>query len=306
MLVGLRVDVDTLRGHSQGVPNLYQLFAKHGIQSSIFFSVGPDNMGRHLYRLLKPQFLIKMLRSSAPSLYGWDILLRGTFWPGPRIARRFPDVIKRCVQDGHELGLHSWDHHQWQMKVDHMGPAQIYSHLERAYNAISEAAGEAPSCSATPGWRTTDQATLEKEKFPFRYNSDCRGNTPFLPVVAGHTLTQPQIPTDVPTYDELIGADGVTDDNYNKRILNHIISRRAPILTIHAEVEGLAKAEMFDKFLELAKANGIQFVPLSRFLPPNLSELPMGRILNAEVEGREGWISAAQVDVHRKLRSAVG
>lgn len=54
-------------------------------------------------------------------------------------------------------------------------------------------------------------------RFPFEYNSDCRGVSPFYPVVDGKRLGQLQIPVTLPTYDEALGRDGVTNENYNDR-----------------------------------------------------------------------------------------
>src|SRR5258708_200804 len=215
MDVGLRIDVDTYRGTKLGVPSLVAVLKEQGIRASFFFTVGPDNMGRHVWRLLRPAFLIKMLRSNAGGLYGWDILLRGTVVPGPIIGRKLAPVIRQAAEAGHEIGFHAWDHHGWQQRVATMDRETVHQILQKGIATLTEAAGRPPTCSASPAWRCTDQVLLEKLEFPLTYNSDCRGDCIFQPVVDGKDLPQPQIPTTLPTYDEVIGRNDIHENNYN-------------------------------------------------------------------------------------------
>ena len=293
MKAGLRIDVDTFRGTKVGVPNLCRLFKERGIHATFFFSVGPDNMGRHLWRLLRPAFLLKMLRSRAASLYGWDILLKGTCWPGPRIGAKLGPTIRAAAEEGHEIGVHAWNHQAWQARIDRMTLAEIDRDLRQAFDGLTRIVGVPPTCSAVPGWKANRLVLAGKAAFPFKFNSDCRGNRVFIPMVEGEPL-QVQVPATLPTYDEVIGQAGLTDATYNEFLLSKFVSSGLNTLTIHAEVEGDSRLELFVRFLELAAARGIDFAPLGDFVGAGVPE--RGEIVPGSVPGREGWV-AVQKDL---------
>jgi undecaprenyl phosphate-alpha-L-ara4FN deformylase len=121
---------------------------------------------------------------------------------------------------GHEAGLHAWDHHAWQAKIDTMTAEDVSLSLNRGVSALTEILGHAPTCSAVPAWKCRDSVLLKKADFPFAYNSDCRGRSIFYPVVAGKTLSQPQVPVTLPTYDEVVGNGDVDAHNYNDYMLS--------------------------------------------------------------------------------------
>jgi len=290
MKIGLRIDVDTFRGTRYGVPRLCRLLARHQVRGSFFFSVGPDNMGRHLWRLIRPAFLLKMLRTKAQSLYGWDILLRGTLWPGPVIGRKLAPVIVSVFKAGHEVGLHAWDHHQWQRNIEGMTADAVYNNIQKGMALLAEVIGRPPTSSAAPAWKCNDRVLQEKMRFPFTYNSDCRGSDIFYPVVRGKPLFQPQIPVTLPTYDEVIGRSGVSDQNYNDSLISRMRPEGLNVLTVHAEVEGLICLELFDRFLRAIAAMEGRVVPLGELLRDShgIKNAPM---VQRDIPGREGWVS---------------
>ena len=294
--LALRVDVDTFRGTRDGVPRLLDVLARYGVRATFFFSVGPDNMGRHLWRLVRPTFFAKMLRSRAASLYGWDVLLAGTLWPGRKIGAALGDVIRATAAAGHEVGLHAWDHHRWQRSAPRMSVAELKTELGRGMTVLGDLLGRSPDCSAAAGWVCNERVLEAKETFGFRYNSDCRGRNVFVPAFDGRRFA-PQIPTTLPTYDEVIGRDGVTDDNYNARLLDRVSAAGLNVLTIHAEVEGIARTTLFTDFLDMCRERALRLHALGDVLA-GTPALDTDAIAQAPVAGRDGdvcWQRSALV-----------
>jgi undecaprenyl phosphate-alpha-L-ara4FN deformylase len=292
--IGLRIDVDTYRGTRYGVPALCSLLEDYKIRGTFYFTVGPDNMGRHLWRLLKPAFLWKMLRTNAAGLYGPEIIFMGTCWPGPNISKRLGGIIKACADSGHEVGMHAWDHHWWQARIDTAGAPEVADMLKRGMDALTELLGRCPDTSAVPGWKCTDTVLFEKASYDLKYNSDCRGDFIFYPVVNGKALTQLQIPVTMPTYDEVLGRDGINNDNYNDFMLEQLNPDGLNVLTIHAEAEGGKCLKMFDDYLNRAGTMGYEFVPLRELIEPG-KDYPKAAIFEKPFPGREGTLAQAEI-----------
>lgn len=292
MRLGLRIDVDTFRGTRDGLPVLRRILDARSIRASFFLTVGPDNMGRHLWRLARPSFLSKMLRSRAVSAYGWDILLRGTLWPGPVIHRRLGAQLRGVAEGGHEIGTHAWDHHRWQASGHRIPAAVLRGEMERAHEAIAQTVGRPPTCAAAPGWRCTREMLKSREGFGYAYASDCRGSGVFQPQWEGVLLGPPQVCVNLPTWDEAIGRRGIDDERWNDHLRSCMRGDDMDVLTVHAEVEGGRGAPMFEEFLDTFIADGGTIVPLGDMVPGDGIE--SGRLRRGEVEGREGWVAVRE------------
>jgi undecaprenyl phosphate-alpha-L-ara4FN deformylase len=234
-----------------------------------------------------------MIRSNAASLYGWDILLRGVFWPGPNIGQECGSLMRAAAASGHEVGVHAWDHHRWQAKLDSMSKPELQAEIDNGVMALTEILGREPTCSAAAGWRCNQAVLAQKERHAMKYHSDCRGISVFRPIVNGIPAT-PQIPVTLPTYDELIGHNGVSDDNFNAVLLDKVEPRRLNVLTIHAEVEGIAKSELFAAFLIEAERRGISFAPLGELLP-GIENIEVGTVVEKRISGRDGLVCVQAV-----------
>jgi hypothetical protein len=114
------------------------------------------------------------------------------------------------------------------------------------------------------------------QRLGFQHCSDTRGTSPFIPVVRGEIVACPQLPTTLPSLDELL-AEGVTPDEAVRRLLD---ASRDPAPTGHvyalrAEVEGTVFTPALRALLAGWRALGYQVVALRDYAAGlNLSRLP--------------------------------
>ncbi len=290
-VIALKVDVDTYIGTRDGVPALLELFQRFGIKATFYFSLGPDNSGKAIRRIFtKKGFLAKMIRTRAPSVYGLRTLLYGTLLPPPLIGARSAEIIRRTEGAGHEVGIHCWDHVKWHDYLPRMSKPTVATELEQAGAVYREILGHQAKTVAAPGW-TVSAASLEvQDALKLDYCSDSRGTAPFYPVWEGRRFRTLQLPTTLPTTDELLGENGITGETLNDHYLS-LVKPGLNVLTIHAELEGKATAHLFVDLLERLKGRGCRFVTLAQAVEEfgkNAPDAPLGM---GEIQGRAGDVA---------------
>ncbi len=289
--LGLRVDVCNRRALEEGVPAVLALLADAGVRATFFVTFGPDRSGLALGRIFQPGFLAKMLRTRALRLYGFKTLLYGTLLPAPLVGEAFPERLRAIAAAGHEVGVHGWDHAGWQRDVERLSTGELERRQEQAAGAFADVLGHRPLASAAPGWRCSPQSLRVSAQLGLRYASDCRGAQPFYPRVDGETLDLLQVPTTLPTSDELIGH--VAPERLAAHYLERIAPARREVLAVHAEAEGLLYAAWLRTFLARAPGAGIRICTLAEIAEQCRAHAEARDVVQRTLPGRAGTVACS-------------
>jgi peptidoglycan/xylan/chitin deacetylase (PgdA/CDA1 family) len=293
MKLALKIDVDTLRGTREGVPRLLEMLQRRSVGATFLFSLGPDHTGRAIKRALRPGFMDKVGRTSVVSHYGIRTLLYGTLLPGPDIGRRCAGMLRRVRDAGFEVGIHTWDHVKWQDGVAHADARWTSWQMALACQRFREIFGADAEVHGAAGWQMNVHAYRLTQSLGFRYASDTRGTHPFVPVLRGEIVACPQLPTTLPTLDEMIGLDGATESNVAAKLLERTAAdRRDHVFTLHAELEGMKLAPILEALLDGWAAQGYELCALRDMAAALRPEaLPLHSVVDGPVAGRSGTLS---------------
>lgn len=297
--LAIKVDVDTERGTRIGVPNLIELLERFTIPATFLFSLGPDNTGRAIKRLFRPGFLNKVSRTNVLGVYGVRTLLNGILWPGPHIGRRCTAIMRHVAEAGHEVGIHCYDHVRWQDNVHRWSPERIFKEFEKACAEFRRIFSHAPLAAGAAGWQANVYSLAAYDAANLLYASDARGISPCFPRVGATQFKTLQIPTNLPTLDELLGRAEFPLDLLPEYYLRLLRDEGVNVLTIHAEIEGMKYLDFFMEFLKEAQHQRVQFQTLQMIAKECLANpeaISVCELKQGMVDGRSGKLAVLEAD----------
>lgn len=256
--LGLKVDVATSRGARSGVPRLMELFSRHNAGATFFFALGPER------------------------------LLRRSWLPGRELGRRRAALLREVRAAGFEVGVQAFDPVRWLERSGDADQAWTREQMEHACASFMRVFGVPPQAHAASGWRMNRHAWRLTQRLGFRYGSDTRGSCPYIPVRNAEIVACPQLPTTLPTFEEMISREGIRPEEAVGAMLR--ASAEPPlaghVFSLRAE-EGMRHASFLEELLAGWRAQGYALTALQDFLADvNLARLPRHAVVEGAVPGR--------------------
>jgi peptidoglycan/xylan/chitin deacetylase (PgdA/CDA1 family) len=259
--IGIAVHVDTFEGMKRGVPVLLGLFRKYGVKASFFVPMGKDHTGRTIKRIFRRKGFLEKSGTGRvwATAVGTKTFLYGLLLPGPEIARKNRKLLRQITGEGHELGIHGSDHVYWHDHIKGFDRKKTEKEISVLLKVYKELTGVDARSFAAPGWMINSHVLRYFQERGLAYSSDTRnGRTLFFPEMGGERFRVLQIPTTMPTLDEVIGSIG-TDVQALIEYYHNVVSNGLNILTVHAEIEGNRWTGFLEGFIKKTVEDGFAY-----------------------------------------------
>jgi len=177
--------------------------------------------------------------------------------------------------------------------------------MQQSFDRFTDIFGRAPQTHGAAGWQMNEHAFAQLDAFGMAYASDGRAMLteagalaeasagPHRLSVSGKTLSCIQLPTTLPTLDELlgrtIGGAVIAPSNTAAALLRLTEAPRDHVFTLHAELEGQKLAPIFEQLLKGWQAQGYDLVSMADYYQKVKTDLlPTSPVSWAELPGRSG------------------
>lgn len=287
----LRVDIDFHAGLKRGVPALLDDLREYGGHAGFYVVMGPDTMHRHASRVGRKGYLRRLISMNPVRIiriFGAREILLGRLLPSRPVGPSCPGVLARITEEGHDLGVHGYDHYWWAENAYAADFANLKEEIDRGWESFRAVTGREPVTWASPNWRTTDEVVrcLAARKVP--YLAECRGRHPFFTLLAdGTCIRVPHLPITLPALHEL-RQRGFSPEKAVDEIVRLAGEGGYQMLAAHDYYEGMLARRTWRLLLAALAREGFALVSPSEYLGTHgraMAHLPSCRLRRGSVEG---------------------
>ena len=292
--IAIRIDVDNLKPALVGTPRLADVLKARSAGASFLFNVGPDRSGRHTERLLHRGMPSYWWRTRRIRDDGFGACFYGTLLPAPDIGTKAATTIRNLHDAGFETGIRSYEPVEWRISAASRDAAWTEKQMALACSCYQNIIGEPARLHAAAGWQMSRHSYRLTQRLEFAYSSDTRGTHPFVPVYQAEVISCPQLPTTLPTMDELVATPAFPA----AQIVPHLLSLTESdtswghVFCANAAFEGLKLHAEFQQLLEGWQKQGHEIVSLRDYmLSFDTRELPYHEVVTGSIPGRPGTVA---------------
>jgi undecaprenyl phosphate-alpha-L-ara4FN deformylase len=296
--IGLRCDVDFGIGLARGVPWLLDVLKRHGMRATFYVTMGPDGFRQHTNRLGSASYRKRIRRMNPLGMikaFGPVYLARQALGIRGTVGLSHRDVLRRILDEGHEVGVHGFDHYWWAEHVYEADRRALKADMDRALEAFRHCTGRDAAAWASPNWRCSAASLALLDDFGFPYGADTRGRSPFVPVIEGYAGAKPQLPISLPCLHEISDYHNTTSAS---EIRAEFVRHLAPgynVWCIHDYYEGVLRREMFEEVMDALIRDGWSLTPIADLAAQlGAGDAKPARVRPARMPGGRGAVSCQE------------
>lgn len=275
MRIAITVFVEDVAGYQHGLPAILSLFKQYDIHATFLLSPGFDNSGLRIRRLFRPW----LLSSQLPTIQK----LYGTLLPPKSLNKYFKPAVLSCIEQGHDVGLASFDSVLWQNQGLDASEALTRQHMNWSVDAFVEATGQRPKIHAASGCIVNKHLYKLERELGFELGIESRGKTLYLPRYQGVESDVLQLPITLPYLEELLVQDEINLDNIHEYFFaeSQSVLPHGQVMALRASYEGRGWLGILEKLLVMWKGSSREFQTALQLL----SQVEKGSIKRHQV----GW-----------------
>jgi undecaprenyl phosphate-alpha-L-ara4FN deformylase len=290
-LIALKIDVDNTQAMQIGLPAIADMLRARQAGATFFWSLGLEKNGRFLLPAYGLRRMPGMSNLPLKRRFGLSPLLLGSVVPAKNLAKQAATALAQFSDAQFEHAVRPTCRYLWQARIREQSAEETREQYQQALQALERLTGQKPIAHAAHGWQMNRTAFRLSQLNQLSFASDCRGFSPFWPVVEGEYIRCLQIPVTLPMLEELLPVQSADAAVQSLLQTTAAATTDLHVFNIAADFD-VQYSEQLAALLDGWIAQGYQLVSLGGLKSSlDLQTVPYHHVGQAQVSGRVGLLS---------------